>query len=110
MLTSFKTPQEQFWAGTFGDEYTQRNAKDVLVANNTVFFSRVLSATRNVQSVMEFGANTGLAIRGLQSIIPHADFSALEINQEALRELGNIPKLQVYPGSLLDFVVDRQRD
>ncbi len=24
-MTNFSTPQEQFWAGQFGDDYTDRN-------------------------------------------------------------------------------------
>ena len=38
----YKTEQEEFWAGNFGDEYIQRNQGDKLLASNLALFSKAL--------------------------------------------------------------------
>ena len=37
----FQTPQEEFWAGSFGDEYIDRNQSAQIVAANTALFSKI---------------------------------------------------------------------
>lgn len=39
----YKTEQENFWAGEFGEEYIQRNKGAQLLASNLSFFSKALS-------------------------------------------------------------------
>ena len=34
MSATYKTEQEAFWAGTFGNEYIERNKSDELLASN----------------------------------------------------------------------------
>ena len=63
---TFKTEQEAFWAGEFGNEYIQRNQGDALVAANLGLFAKALSMTRGVQSCIEFGANIGLNLKALK--------------------------------------------
>ncbi len=109
-MNTFKTEQEEFWAGSFGDEYTERNVGDIWVANNTVLFSAILSKTRGVRSIIEFGANRGINLMAIRNIFPGVELSAVEINQQAVNKLELIPRLKVYPGSLLEYSVDYQRD
>jgi len=110
MLTTFKTEQEKFWAGSFGDEYTARNAQAKIVSSNIAFFAKIFSLTHGISSIIEFGANIGLNIHALKTLVPGTDISALEINQTALEELKKIDHLKTYEGSILDFNVDYQRD
>lgn len=59
---------------------------------------------------MEFGANVGINILALKSLIPEAKFSALEINTKAVQKLKQISDLKVYHQSILEFKVDKKRD
>jgi hypothetical protein len=62
---TFETEQEAFWAGSFGDEYSDRNIGNGWIASNTALFAKVLDRTRKVRSIVEFGANIGLNLRAI---------------------------------------------
>lgn len=79
---SFKTQQEEFWAGQFGTDYISRNKSAQLLASNHAFFSRILGRTHGVESVLEIGANVGMNIRALKNLLPEGDFWGVEINKE----------------------------
>lgn len=38
----YQTPQEDFWAGDFGDEYIKRNRYPGLLAKRTAHFAHIL--------------------------------------------------------------------
>jgi hypothetical protein len=40
------TPQEQLWAGDFGNAYIVRNRDSTLVESNRALFDKILSRTR----------------------------------------------------------------
>lgn len=105
-----KTDQENFWEGKFGDEYTGRNQEEIWIPSNTALFSKILAATRGVQSILELGPNLGLNLRALHNLLPSAELSGVEINQQAVKELNAWGKAKVYHQSILDFTVDYQRD
>jgi len=108
---TYKSEQEQFWGGRFGDEYTSRNRGQRWVASNTALFARVLRNTINVSSVLELGANIGMNLLALKRLLPQAELSAVELNSMAARELReNIPSAEVYEQSILDFESDRTWD
>jgi spore coat polysaccharide biosynthesis protein SpsF len=108
---AYKTEQEGFWAGEFGDEYIQRNQSEAVVASNAALFSTILRATRSVSSVIEFGANIGMNLMALKRLLVEPDLSAIEINEKAVAELkNNVQDLQIYHSSILDFEPDRKRD
>ncbi len=106
----FKTEQEGFWAGDFGDEYSERNVGKGWIAANTALFAKVLDRTRNVKSVVEFGANIGLNLRAFDQLIPNAEFAAVEINKTAAEELRNWGKTHVIESSILDFTPEKVWD
>lgn len=108
---TFQTEQEAFWAGDFGNEYNLRNRGSALLASNLNFFSKALHATRNLKSCIEFGANIGMNLRAIQLLYPAMDLHAIEINQEAARELAQIvPEHQIHQGSILEFQANRTWD
>ena len=109
-MNSFSTPQEQFWAGQFGDDYTDRNTGARWVASNLALFSRILAATVGVRSVVEFGANRGLNLLALRQLLPDARLSAVEINAKAVEALRQLSWLDVTHASLLDFKPAVQSD
>lgn len=107
---SFATEQEAFWAGEFGDEYTQRNVGAQWVASNLALFTKVLARTENVRSLLELGANLGLNLRALRQLLPQADLSAVEINAKAVTELKRLGGIAVHHTSILDFQPPKPAD
>ena len=100
----FKTEQENFWAGNFGNEYSERNIGRGWIAANTALFAKVLGRTKNVRSVVEFGANIGLNLRAMDQLIPEPEFAAVEINCSAAEELRKWGKAEVFESSILNFL------
>jgi spore coat polysaccharide biosynthesis protein SpsF len=103
MAEKYVTEQESFWAGAFGDEYTARNVGENWIAANTALFAEVLARTRDVKSVMEFGANIGLNLQALRILLPAARLAAVEINDGAAETLRAWGECEVHTGSMLDF-------
>lgn len=106
----FATPQEDFWAGTFGEEYIERNQSDAALASNLRLFGRILERAAGVQSVIEFGANVGMNLQALRQLLPGTSLAAVEINAVAASRLHEIPNVEVFNESLLDFQAARQYD
>jgi pseudaminic acid biosynthesis-associated methylase len=107
----FQSEQEQFWAGCFGDEYCDRVSGDKFLAFSTYLFSNIIRPTCDINSVLEFGANIGLNLRALQSLMPSLELSAIEINPKASALLKKIRNIKhVYEQSILDYRPDYQRD
>jgi len=96
--------QERFWAGEFGDDYMRRNAGPKLLASNLALFSRILTRTRGIGSVIELGANVGMNLRALRQLLPDARLVGLEINALASSELSKIDGVEAVCGSLLGYV------
>jgi spore coat polysaccharide biosynthesis protein SpsF len=109
-MKGYKTEQEKFWAGKFGKEYIHRNKDKKLLASKVAFFSKVLSKTKNIGSVIEFGASIGLNLAAIKALLPGAQLSGLEINREAARAMKKISGAKVYQKSILQFTSDYKRD
>lgn len=110
-MSAYKTEQESFWAGEFGDAYVERNKSAQLAAANLAFFSRILSRTTETSSVLELGANIGMNLKALRQLLPGCQLTAVEINQTAVEELKKQEQVEVYHQSIFDFAVqDRQWD
>ena len=110
-MTQFKTQQEAFWAGEFGDEYSARVDGDNLLAAYTAMHARILQRTSGIRSVLEFGANIGLNLKALRRLLPQAELSAIELNPKAIIALEANPEIKsVYKQSILEFQPDYQRD
>jgi pseudaminic acid biosynthesis-associated methylase len=106
----FKTEQEQFWAGEFGNQYVKRNQGESIVASNLALFTKILSKTASVKSVIEFGANIGLNLFALKNLVPNSELHAIEINPTAVAELEKMNLNKIYSQSILDFVPEVQCD
>ena len=109
-VKKFRTSQEQFWAGEFGDEYSDRNQGENSVASNIALFSKVFAHTAPLRKVIEFGANIGLNLMAIRHLLPDTELSAIEINQGAVDKLKQITQIQIYHKSILDFRPDYKRD
>lgn len=90
MTAIFKTEQEKFWAGGFGDEYNGRNQGMAADAGNLALLCRMLGRTQPVRSAIELGANIGLNLGALRTLLPAVELSAIEINLKAVAELAKL--------------------
>jgi pseudaminic acid biosynthesis-associated methylase len=106
----FDTPQEEFWAGNFGDEYIERNKGDLLIKNNIALFKKIFQKTKDIRTIIEFGANIGLNLLAIRQILPGIDLSAVEINDKAVELLRNIGGIRIYHESILKFNPDSPRN
>lgn len=111
MQFEFKTDQEEFWAGEFGDEYIKRNKGAQAIANTVALFSSILSRCPESGSLIEFGANIGINLHAVRALRPDIVLDAIEINENAVGELvrwGGARR--VYHRSILDFEVEESYD
>jgi spore coat polysaccharide biosynthesis protein SpsF len=106
----YQTAQEKFWAGEFGDNYVDRNTGENMVAANRVLFSRVLQYTRNIKSVLEFGANIGLNLMAIHSLLPSAKITGIEINAKASKIMSMLDYVEVINSSFYDCKPDKKWD
>jgi hypothetical protein len=102
-----RNEQELFWAGAFGDEYTERNRGSKLVASNLCLFANILTHAKPIRSVLEFGANIGLNLEALHLLLPDAELSAVEINDRAMAELRKLPWLNSHHCSITEFNAEK---
>jgi spore coat polysaccharide biosynthesis protein SpsF len=106
----FRTEQEAFWVGDFGDNYTRRNANPADISANIALFQRVLTRTSHVRSIIEFGANIGLNLRALSCLLPEVALEAVEINPSAAAALRQWGRCTVHETSILQYHVSKQFD
>ncbi|RTR39307.1 pseudaminic acid biosynthesis-associated methylase [Shewanella canadensis] len=107
---SYKTEQEKFWAGEFGNNYIGRNKSDKIVAANISMLSSILKKTKNITKIIEFGSNIGLNLEALKVLLPQASLSAIEINDNAVEKLQRFDDLKVFHTSILDFEPEETND
>jgi len=108
---SFKTEQEEFWAGEFGNEYINRNKSAEYLASNLNFFSKAFNQIGRPKSLVEFGANIGMNLKAIKLLFPNIDLSAIEINETAAKELNRvIEKEKVFNGSIFEYPVTKTHE
>lgn len=108
---TYKTEQESFWAGDFGNNYIQRNQSCDLLASNLSFFSKALRSVGKLGDCIEFGANIGMNLKALQLLFPHMKMHGVEINKEAATQLGEIiPNENIHHCSIMEYDTNRQFD
>lgn len=88
---NYLTEQENFWAGSFGDDYISRNESGALLYSKVAMWSQMLKSANRVKSIKELGCNIGLNLKALHHLNPTYDLSGVEINEIAAhqaKELG----------------------
>ena len=107
----YSTEQEAFWAGTFGDEYIQRNQSQEYLAANLNFFSRALKQAGKPSSILEFGANIGMNLRAIKLLFPNIEASGIELNETAASQLSEfLGAHNVFNGSIFEYPVNKTFD
>lgn len=107
---TYKTEQESFWAGEFGNEYIKRNCDSKTLAGKIALFSDVLAKTHKIENVIEFGANIGFNLQAIKTLLPDIHVSAIEINKNAVTELKKMQYIEVFQQSILDFSSEKKWD
>lgn len=106
-MKQFKTPQEEFWASDFGNQYISRNDSPELLASNLNFFTKALRQAGQVSSCLEFGANIGMNLKALKLLYPKINLKGIEINTAAAKKLADVIGSQnVFEGSIQDYLVN----
>ena len=111
----YKTEQEAFWSGDFGNQYIERNeCTRELMASATGFFAKILSRTSGMKSVIEFGSNIGNNLKAIKMLIPDVQAAAIEINHQAVEHLKADKffenQLEVYEASILEYTPAKTYD
>lgn len=109
-MKSYKTEQEKFWAGEFGSNYIDRNQSKNLIASNIALFSKVLSISHGISSIIEFGANIGLNLQALHTLLPNTSLAAIEINDTAVTMLKQFEYIKIYHDSILEASINERYD
>lgn len=110
MTRSFETDQEEFWAGTFGDDYVDRNAAKQISARKLARFASIIRSTGPITSALELGANVGLNLRAIRTLQPDAAIAGVEINDRAVQQLATLDECEVHHTSILDWGPTKRYD
>lgn len=102
-MPQFKTEQEEFWAGEFGDNYIARNSGQALLQHKLYKWKKMTASINILNSCIEFGANIGLNLEVLERLFPALTRKAVEINRNACKELNKIQGVEVINSSILDY-------
>ena len=97
----YKTEQEKFWSGEFGDQYISRNKSEKLFYSKVAMWARLLKSTHNVESIREMGCNIGLNLLAINQLQPSVALSAIEINETAIEEAKKLNIAEIYKNSVI---------
>ena len=97
----YKTEQENFWSGTFGDQYILRNQSEKLFHSKIAMWARLLKSANNINSIREMGCNIGLNLLAINRLQPTVSLSAIEINKTAAEEARKLEIAEIYDGSFI---------
>ena len=105
---TYKTEQEAFWAGEFGNEYIGRSgdSPENLAYALAKWCDIIKYVAVSPKSVLELGANIGLNLRALRALLPQAALSCVEINTQAVAKLREWNEAEVTQGSILEYNPD----
>ena len=95
------TDQEAFWAGEFGDSYTERNKGLSQHTSNVFFWSKIIERTGFIRSCLEMGCNRGMNLDAIRQLLPSCSTTGIEINRTAAEESASNGH-NVVIGSVLD--------
>lgn len=110
-MNNYKTEQEKFWTEDFGDEYVDRNKSLNLFTNKIKILNKILSKTKGINSVIELGANIGLNLDAVHTLLPDCFLAGIEINEKAFNILNAKKHIDKKINcSILEYEPDRKYD
>jgi len=106
-----KTEQSEFWRGSFGDQYTDRNSDASIITSNMSLFERIIGSTGSLDNILEFGCNRGLNLLAIRQLMPKAELSGVDVNVKALQNLKQVDnRVVVMEGTIESFVSEKLFD
>lgn len=108
-MTTYKTEQEKFWSGEFGDGYVDRNFSEKQVVGRVVHFARFLQSAVGINSILELGCNVGMNLQALKRLNPEFDLTAYEINPKAADIARGLGIAKVTTGTVVEPLGDQQK-
>ncbi len=99
---NFKTLQEDFWVGSFGDDYINRNQDKNLIESKANFFSRILKSAPDVKSIVELGCNMGLNLSALNTLNRAYKLCGYEINSKAVQKAEELKIAKIINQTILE--------
>lgn len=109
-MKKFKTPQEEFWYGNFGNDYVDRSKGIKIIVGNISLFSKILKNTINLKSILELGAGSGSNLIAIRTLFPEIRISAVELNRKAIHDLKKIENIKIHETSILNFRSEVKHD
>ena len=106
----YKTEQEEFWAGDFGNSYIDRNNSEQILYSKVAMWAKILKSANKVNSIRELGCNIGLNLVALKRLHPHLSLFGYEINEEAVRQANEFNVAKITKGSILEKIEDEAVD
>lgn len=106
----FKTEQEAFWAGEFGDHYIDRNRSSGLLHSKIAMWSQMIRCANRVLSIKELGCNIGLNLKALHHLNPEYQLSGVEINQSAAIEAEKLGIASIECGTITEPLEHKKVD
>jgi len=106
----YKTDQELFWAGDFGNKYIDRNSSEELLYSKVMMWTRMLRSAKNVSSIREFGCNIGLNLVALKKLHQKLKLFGHEINEEAVLKANEFNVAKIKRESIIDKIEDEPVD
>ena len=108
--------QEDFWRGSFGDDYTRRVNGIKMVESNIAFFNDALVRAKGIETILEIGCNRGLNLAALEYIDPSAVKTGIDINESAIRAMSmmfddlKLDKPYMHVSSVVDYETPNRYD
>lgn len=99
--SAYETEQEAFWAGSFGEEYIERNDSDQLLLAKVSMWATALRCAHGVRSIREFGCNIGLNLVAMKRLRPDLKLSGIEINEVAAAKAMSQQVADITVGTIL---------
>ena len=106
---SIKKECEDFWQGQFGDEYTHRNDLDLIPSVLRTWAAILEKLSSKVESVFEFGTNSGINLDAIKILLPYVNTYGVEINKYAC-DIANNKGHKVINKSFYDLEFDKKFD
>jgi pseudaminic acid biosynthesis-associated methylase len=101
---TYKTEQEAFWSGEFGNGYLNRNDSEQLVVSRMVHFAKFLESAPRVKSIIELGCNIGLNLQALKRLNKDFELSAYEINSVAAGKAKQLNVADITCGTIINNI------
>lgn len=107
---NYLTEQENFWAGSFGDDYISRNESGALLYSKVAMWSQMLKSANRVKSIKELGCNIGLNLKALHHLNPSYDLSGVEINEIAAHQATELGIGSITCGTITELLEGEKVD